>query len=117
VRLPLRIQPHPRIPFIFGTKRIAEQGGALIAKIVFAAVVGRIPLAPLQQNNTQASDREFLGDNSARRARSNYHSIHALHEGETFLRSYCARPRIGGSARPSIRQLTASRLPPCRGEP
>ncbi len=114
---PVGIDPNARIAFVFRPKRIAQHGGALIAQVVLAAIVGGVPLAALQQDHAQAGDRKLLGDNAARRARSHDHRIHSLHEGEPFLRSYCARPRSGGSARPSIRQLTALRLPPWRGEP
>ena len=42
------VDPDARIAFIFGTKGVAEQGRALVAKIVFAAVSGGIPLARAQ---------------------------------------------------------------------
>jgi hypothetical protein len=67
----------------------------------------RVPLAAFQQDHAQSGFGEFLGDDTAARARAHHHRVDALH----------ARPRNGGDATPSIFQLARSRLPPCRGSP
>ena len=60
VRHALGIDPDARIALVFRSKRIAQHGGALIAQIVLAAIVGGVPLAALQQHHAQAGDDSSL---------------------------------------------------------
>ena len=113
----LGVDPYARIAFILRTKRIAQHSGALVAQVVFAAIVCGVPFAALKQNDAQAGNCKLLGHDAARCAGADDHSIDALHEGEPFLQVVLRAAQVGGSGRPSIRQLTASRLPPWRGEP
>ncbi len=99
------IHDDARIETLLGAEGVAQQGGPLIAEIVFTAIVGGVPLAALEEDDVESGDRQFLGHHTAARARAYYHR--GLH----------ARPRTGGYGTPSIFQLTASRLPPCRGLP
>ncbi len=117
LRYAVGADPNARMALVFRSKRTAQYGVTLIAQVVLAVIVGGVPLAALQQDYAQSGGREFLGDHAAAGARSHNHSIHSFHECVPFFRSYCARPRSSGSSRPSIRQLTALRLPPWRGEP
>ena len=50
----LRINPNPGIALVLRTKCAAQDGGALVAQVVLAAVVSGVPLAALQQNYAQS---------------------------------------------------------------
>ena len=130
MRSSLLVDPDAGIAFVFGAECIAEKRGALVAEVVFAAVGGGVPLAALEQDHAEAGGGKFLGDDASGGASADDDGVDALHElppllrsgavvrgGAVLRRSYCARPRRGGSSRPSMCQLTASRLPPWRGEP
>lgn len=107
--------PHPRIALFLRTKRIAQHRRSLVAEIVLAAVIRGVPPAALQKSHAESGSRQFLCDDTAGCAGAHHNSVDALHGFSGKL--YRARPRTGGWVRPSMRQLTASRLPPCRGEP
>ena len=107
------VDPYTWIALIFRAESIAKDGGALVAEVVFAAVGGGVPFATLKQNDAETGCGKFFGNDSTCCAGADDNRIDALHERPPWLRkSYWARPRMGGSARPSIRQLTASRFPP-----
>jgi hypothetical protein len=117
VRLAFLINPDPWIAFVIGAECISQDGGALITQVVFAAVIGGVPLAALEHHHAESRSGQLLGDDASSRARTDDDRIDALHDFDSEVKSYCARPRTGGSSSPSMRQLMASRLPPCRGDP
>ena len=118
VRLRPFASTHTRgLPSSSGPKAFPRTRGALIAQIVFAAVMGGVPLAALEHHHAESGGGQLLGDDASRGAGADDDRIHALHRFDPAVRSYCARPRSGGSSSPSMRQLTASRLPPWRGDP
>jgi hypothetical protein len=82
------IDNHARIAVVLGAKRIAQYSRALIAEIVFAAIVRGVPLTALEQNHTQTRSRKLLGDNAAGSTRANNNCIHALHDAVPLVRSY-----------------------------
>src|SRR5208337_4952986 len=117
MQLALGANDNARISIVVGAEGVAQDGGALVAQVVFAAVVGDVPLSAFQQDHAEAGDGQFLGHDAAPGPGSYDDCVYLFHEGEPFLVCYWARPSNGGTSRPSIRQLTASRLPPWRGGP
>ena len=112
VRNPFAVDPDAGIAFVGWSKCISQKRGALIAEVILAAVIRRVPLATFQQHDAEAGSGQLLGDDAARGSGPDDDSIDAFHEGVPFFKSYRERPRIGGSSRPSMCQLTAFRLPP-----
>src|SRR5208283_35094 len=65
------------IAFVIGAGIIAEDGRALIAEVILAAIVGGVPAATLEESDVEAGLGEFLGDNAAAGSGSDDDDIYA----------------------------------------
>ena len=106
---------HARVALVVRSGRVAQRAVALVAQVVLAAVERRVPLAALQQHHAQPRHGQLFGDNAAPGARAHHHGVH-LFQAHGILFGF-HRPRMGIVGTPSILQLTAPALPPCRGSP
>src|SRR5208283_2316178 len=71
------IHKDARIALVIGARIVAQDGSALVAEIIFAAIVGGVPAAALQKSNTKPRFAEFLGDNAAPGSGSDHDGVHA----------------------------------------
>jgi len=73
----LEVHEDAGITFVIGAGIIAENGRALVAKIVLAAIVGGVPEAALEKSDVETGLGEFLGDDSAAGSGSDNDDIYA----------------------------------------
>ena len=73
----LEVHEYAGITFVIGAGIITEDGRALVAQIVFAAIVGGVPAATLEKSDAKAGLGEFLGDDSASGSGSDHDDIYA----------------------------------------
>ena len=81
------VHQHPRIAFLLGTEGVVESSGALVAKVVLAAVPGAVPPAALQQYDREARLRQLLGYEAAAGARAHYHRVYPFERHTVTLSS------------------------------
>ncbi len=112
----LQVDRDARVAFLrLRAEGVAEERGALVAKVVLAAVPRGIPAALFEQHHLQSGGREFLRRDASAGAGPDDDGVY-LGIDHDFA-SGLVRARTGRTGTPSIAQLTASRLPPCRGVP
>jgi hypothetical protein len=73
----LEVHEDTGIALVIGAGIIAEDGRALVAKIVLAAIVGGVPEAAFEKSNVEAGLGKFLGDNAAAGSGSDNDGIYA----------------------------------------
>src|SRR5690606_13423822 len=83
-RLAIRRYEYARIAFLVGPIGGTKKTGALIGKIVFAAIEGGYPFPALEQQDVQSGGGQFLGDNATTRTRAHDDRVVLVHGRSTF---------------------------------
>ena len=73
----LKIDVHAGIASVVGAGVVAKDGRALVAEIVFAAIVGGVPETALENNDMEAGLGKLVGDDTAAGSGSDDDRVHA----------------------------------------
>jgi len=113
----LGVHEHAAIPLVVRTEAAAQNGSALIAQVVLAAVEGCVPLAALEEHHAQAGFRQLLRHDAAPGPRSHHHRINTFqcHMRESSNLTILTSPRIPRYLH--CFQSSTSFWAPCSGNP
>jgi len=72
------VDGNARVALLVGTEGISQDAGALVAQVVFAIVVGRVPFAAFQQDYAEAGFGKLFGDDAASGAATDHNRVYVL---------------------------------------